>query len=170
MTEIATAEPAMVEAAETQDYFAGCETTDEVRDRYRDLALRHFNDAGVMEAVNAAFNAVIRTSTASEKPYLTETQVEEHADVADQMADAITRLAALPGISIEICGSWVWVTGDTKTVKDDLKAAGLQWAPRKDGQPWYWKPAGGRRRRGKNWSLDQIRTAHGSVRVGRSDD
>ena len=45
------------------------------------------------------------------------------------------KLQKIDGITIEIVGRWVWVDGDTKTHKDEIKALGLQFSgPRKK---WY---------------------------------
>ena len=61
---------------------------------------------------------------------------------------------------IEICGTWVWVAGDTVTHKQTLKTYGLFWSPSK--RKWYWKPPNYARRNRKSMSMNYIRTAHGS--------
>ena len=47
------------------------------------------------------------------------------------------------GIEIEVCGSWVWVSGDTKPHKERLKALGFCWHSKK--HCWY-KSSNGYRR------------------------
>ncbi len=47
------------------------------------------------------------------------------------VAEALNKILALEGINIELCWMWIWVTGNTATVKDMLKAAGFFWASKK---------------------------------------
>ena len=86
-------------------------------------------------------------------------QIEINAELV-----ATTIATALPHLEVEICGSWAWI-GNTK--KEDAKALkelglGLKWSPNKS--KWYF--AGSKARSfGKNVSMDDIRTWHGSERV-----
>lgn len=38
-------------------------------------------------------------------------------------------------IEIELVGSWIWVSGNTYPVKEQLKEAGIFWAGKK--KKWY---------------------------------
>jgi hypothetical protein len=60
--------------------------------------------------------------------------------------------SALPKLTVEITGSWVWVSGDTKPYKEDLKDHGLRFSRTK--VKWYLKGAPCSRygRRGADWS------------------
>lgn len=80
----------------------------------------------------------------------------------DDISDALNAIIGL-GLDIEICGSWVWVSGDTKPHKDILKAAGFKWAPKKS--MWHFRPADYKSKNWGNWSMDQIRSAHGSTTI-----
>lgn len=69
----------------------------------------------------------------------------------------------LEGINIEVCGYWMWVTGDTYPYRKELKAAGLYFAKKK--VAWYWKPEDKiSLGRGKS-SLDDIRGKYGSTNL-----
>ena len=100
----------------------------------------------------------------------------EHATVthvpegvsAEMLKLAEVEEAHLPGIKAEICGTWVWVTGSTKPVKDSLKAMGFHWAPRK--RAWYWHAGKYRRRHRTEFSMNEIRFMHGSTAWGDDDD
>lgn len=68
------------------------------------------------------------------------------------------------GLTIEICGAWVWISGDTKPHKDTLKSAGFCWAPKK--LCWYFKPSDTKRSRSfGNYSMEKIRCKYGSQQV-----
>ena len=40
-------------------------------------------------------------------------------------------------ITIEKCGTWLWIGGDTYPVRKELKNIGCRWSPTKS--RWYWK-------------------------------
>ena len=63
-------------------------------------------------------------------------------------------------LTIEIIGTWIWVSGDTFAVKAQLKELGFKWASKK--KAWYWHPEGYVRMHKKNFTLDEIKNMHGS--------
>ena len=76
------------------------------------------------------------------------------------MDEVIEKLKDIKDLDLEICGSWLWVSGKTKDNKDLLKSLGLFYAPKK--QQWYFRPAGYKSRRHKPVSMDRIRDTYGS--------
>ena len=83
-----------------------------------------------------------------------------------EMQAAIDKISDLEGLEIEICGSWVWVSGNTKPHKEALKAAGFIWSWFK--KVWYWRSEEDktpRRRKGKSKEMDEIRKKYGSENV-----
>ncbi len=50
---------------------------------------------------------------------------------SEQYREVLEKINPLVGIEIEVIGQWIWVTGDTYGVKDDLKAAGLYYASKR---------------------------------------
>jgi hypothetical protein len=80
--------------------------------------------------------------------------------IDEELAAIYAKLRHLAGIKLEVCGSWLWVTGDTKPVKDFLKEAGLRFSPNKSA--WYWHPAGYRKRSKQKFSMDEVRNMWGS--------
>ena len=69
-------------------------------------------------------------------------------------------------VKIELCGSWLWISGDTKPHKDNLKRIGCRWSNNK--KQWYWRPPGSGRawfRSSNEYSMEQIRSDYGSVEI-----
>lgn len=66
-------------------------------------------------------------------------------------------------LEIEICGAWVWLSGDTKPHKDIIKAAGFKWANKK--KLWFFRPADYKSKGRGNFSMDDIRAAHGTQKI-----
>ena len=86
---------------------------------------------------------------------------ENVADLDNDLQTAVNKIIDLPGINIEICGKWVWVSGDTRAVKNELKTAGFFWARKK--QMWYYRKAEDRRwYKGKTATMEHIRDKYGS--------
>ena len=69
-------------------------------------------------------------------------------------------LMGLKGLEIEICGSWLWIGGETKENKDALKGAGCRWASKK--KLWYWHAGEWVKKVRRALTMEQIRDLHGS--------
>lgn len=84
---------------------------------------------------------------------------------SDLLNEALNKIIDLPGIEIEICGAWVWVTGDTKTHSKALgkNGAGFFWAKKK--VAWYFRPSDWKSSSRGTWDLDRIRGEHGTQKV-----
>ena len=150
-------------------YFKPGMTVEAIKKHYRDLARRYhpdFNPATsaecneIMIAVNNEYETAIKAAYRAESKDKYSAKVEaSHLDIAGIIDDIIN----LPGIDIEICGTWIWIGGDTKPVKDSLAVAGFRWSSNK--KKWYKAAEGfGKRRRGY-YDMDRIRFMHGSTQV-----
>lgn len=113
------------------------------------------NPAGaeMMKVVNAAYD-VLKGHSGTIK--------DEQSDYGDLFNDALNAILNLDGLMIEICGVWIWVTGDTRKHKDVLKSAGYRWASKK--KAWHFRPEQFRSRSHGNTSLEEIREKYGSKR------
>lgn len=135
-------------------------TIEELKREYRRLVMIHHPDRGgsedAMKILNAEYEHLFTAlkNGGGEK--------EKAHDLDDGFREIIYRVASVPGVTVEVCGSWIWVSGDTKPVKEILKEAGLRWASKK--KMWYWSPEP-KRRRGPGQSMEWIRERYGSSRV-----
>ena len=136
------------------------ETIEDLKREYRRLVMIHHPDRGgseaAMKCLNAEYEHLFKRlkSAGGER--------EKAHDIDDGFREVMYRVASVPGVTVEICGSWVWITGDTKPVREILKEAGLRWASKK--KAWYWSPEP-KRRRGPGMPMDWIRERYGSSRV-----
>lgn len=150
-------------------YFKDCKTAEDVKARFKDLAKKLHPDCGgnaeefkaMMNEYTEVFNRLKNIHKTTEgKTYESK---KASTQTAEQFADIITKIIHCEGLHIEICGSWVWVTGNTYPHKDTLKAAGFTWSRSK--KAWYnaGEPLQGKRR--GRYSLNQIRQMHGSEEI-----
>lgn len=157
----------------TTFYFAGCADLQALKARYRELAKAHHPDLHpeegdeIMKAINAEYDELVRRLSHVAPDGRTEAtaeQAQNAADMATAYRDAVYKIINLDGIEIELCGSWLWVSGDTYKHRDALKAAGYRWASGK--KMWYWRAEeyAARHSRRKT-SIDDIRAKYGSERV-----
>ncbi len=166
-------------------YFSLNMTSQELVKLYRKLAMLHHPDRNpgnvkettrIMQEINAEFELALKQAKRAEAK-AQEQQGRERAakegfdyrgrvynvDEIDQLSDLlrqkIQEVIHLEGITVELCGSWIWITGDTRPVKEKLRAAEYFWASKK--QAWYFK--GCESRGNGKFSLDNIRSLYGSV-------
>lgn len=144
-------------------YFTNCRTLEELKKEYRRLTFLHHPDRGgdtaTMAAINSEYDEVFprlkdQHNAAADEYHKTTEAPEEFRNICEV-------LLHMDGLTIELCGSWLWISGDTKTHKDGLKAAGCKWASKK--LMWYWhhEEDGARHSRGKR-TMEQIRQKYGS--------
>lgn len=145
---------------------------DELRKAYRAAAMKSHPDHGgsveEMQAVNAAYEIRFQQLKDEHNAAHPERPINE---TPEQFRNVIEKIINLPGIIIELCGSWIWVSGDTRTHREALKAAGMYWAAKK--KMWYWRaPEDAHHGRGSK-SMSHIRQKYGSERItsdGRNPD
>lgn len=145
-------------------YFKECKTIDEVKALYKKLAKENHPDLGgdtvIMQAINNEY--AFACARLAKSAGLNDAEADEEIKLSELYRAAIEKIIHLPGIVIEIVGHWIWVTGNTRPVKEELKAAHLFFASKKCA--WYFR-AEEYKTRGSNKSLEEIRRKYGSEKV-----
>ncbi len=146
-------------------FFNECKTLNDVKSLYRELAKKHHPDKGgeleTMQAINKEYAYVVRVIATGGN--FTPDEMESEIINAEQYKDAIDAIINLEGISIEICGGWIWVTGNTYLHKVILKASGFYFAHKK--VAWYFRSAEYKVKNRHKMSLADIRTKYGSQQI-----
>ena len=144
-------------------YFTTCTTLDELKKEYRRLAMANHPDRGGDEATMKAINAeyASRFEVLKSQHNTTADACRKTTEAPEEFISIINALLKVPGLVVELCGSWLWISGDTRPNREALKAAGCRWSSSK--KMWYWRHQedGAHWSRGKK-SMDQIRQAYGS--------
>jgi len=69
----------------------------------------------------------------------------------------ISQILHFENIIIEVVGSWIWLSGETKIIKDTLKDIGFKWASKK--KMWYYGEMKGKNPKQK--SMEDIKNKYG---------
>ena len=141
-------------------------TLEDLRSMYRQLAMTYHPDRGgdteAMKKINAEYDVLFPKLKDIHKTKDGETYTarQESTETADQFKSLIDELMKMDDITIEIIGCFVWVTGETKPHKEQLKALKFRWHNKK--VAWYLKPENYKKRSHKDYGLDEIRTMYGT--------
>ena len=146
-------------------YFKDIKTESELKARFRVLAKENHPDKGgsleVMKIINSEYDILIK-KILSGKSFFGESLIDE-LKIDKELREKIQSISGLDNLIIELCGSWIWVTGDTKQSKDFLKSQGFKWAKKKCS--WYFHVGQYKKVCKRKYSLCEIRKIHGSFKV-----
>lgn len=147
-------------------YFKNVETLEELRKQYKELLKTHHPDNGGnvadMQEINAEYDKLFKvlkdrheskqTSTDGAKTGFNNYKYDFEADEA--LREILQKIIGFSDITIELCGSWIWLSGNTYQYKAELKEIGFKWASKK--KQWYWHSEAFRKKGKKALSMDDI--------------
>lgn len=157
-------------------YFKNISILEELRKQYKELLKTHHpdngGDVGTMQEINAEYDSLFKalkrqheeseSRNAAGNSNSDNTKYDFEAD--EKLREVLSRIICFAGINIEICGSWIWLSGNTYNYKAALKSIGFFWANKK--KMWYWhSPEETVRRAKKPVNMEFIRTKYGSKKV-----
>lgn len=137
-----------------------------LRKEYKRLAVLHHPDKGGstvdMQQINAEYDIISKRLIDSDTDFSDGRKTYEYK-VSDDLKMKIDQIIHLKEITIEVIGSWIWVTGNTKPVKEDLKSADFKFSRKKSA--WYWHCGEYRKKNKKNFDLDELRCMWGTDNI-----
>lgn len=147
-------------------YFDNCTNLDELKKAYRAAAMANHPDHGgdeeTMKAINNEYAARFEVLKAAHNA--TADEYHQTTEAPEEFVEIVAKLSKLDGLEIELCGSWLWISGKTKENKDALKEAGCHWSKSK--AKWYWHhEEEGRRWHKRDYSMQEIRSKYGSSTI-----
>src|SRR5665647_1187513 len=120
-------------------YFKGIENLDDLRKEYHRLAFLHHPDKGgitkVMQNINDQYDRFSKKLINSNESFTDGRKVYEQ-EVSEELRKRLDRIIHLTGITIELIGNWLWISGLTFPVRDTLKAEGFTFSHNKSA--WFW--------------------------------
>ena len=131
--------------------FKGVEGINEAKKIYKTLAKKLHPDIGGREEFKI-LNSVY-TDLIEHKIYFS-----NNIKIDIELEKIISLILHFENITIELVGSWVWVSGDTKEIKDKLKELGFKWASKK--MMWYFGEMKSKNPTQK--TMEEIKSKYGS--------
>lgn len=135
-------------------------TTKEIKSAFRKAQHKSHPDKNgdkiLSQMINAAWDILKNLESAEYVENI------DTIDISDRLKKAIDAAINLSGVTVEVCGSWVWVTGNTFPHKDHLNESGFLYSRSK--KAWYFNGSTTKsvaKKRG-SMSMDKIRESHGS--------
>ena len=132
--------------------FQDIEGINEAKKIYKTLAKKLHPDIGGSEEdfkiLNEIYNNLIE-----HKIYFSNS-----SKIDIELEKIISLILHFENINIELIGSWIWVNGDTKEIKEKLKEIGFKWASKK--KMWYYGEMKAKNPNPK--SMEEIKTKYGS--------
>ena len=144
-------------------YFQNCKTLEEVKRRYKELAMKHHpvrgGDTATMQEINNEYENVMKNPffSFSEQP-------EQDREEFIKYPEIINQVIGLEGIIIELIGNWIWISGNTYAHKVQLKQIGFFFAPKK--VMWYYRPPDYKSSNRSPKTIEYIRLKYGSDIIG----
>ena len=150
-------------------FFDSCKNLDELKPAKKAAARKYHPDMGgdtaTMQAVNAEYDArfeILKRSQNEQAAADTTGKTHATTESAGDFRAIIEALLHMDGVEVELCGRWLWISGNTKAHKEELKAAGCRWCSSKKLWSWHFAEDGAKWHRGRKYSMGYIRTKYGS--------
>ena len=138
---------------------------DSLKKEYFKLAKKYHPDAGgstsQFQALQNEYEISFKKLLAGSK--LSSDEKKNETIIDEALREVINQIIALEGINIELIGKWLWISGDTYSVKTVLKSAGLIFI-KKAGKP-YWVYKGVESSGRGKMSMDEIKNKYGSSKI-----
>lgn len=156
-----------------KNYFENIKTLEDLKKAYKKLVLELHPDANkekdttkefieMKKQYEEKFEKVKNTFINSKGEYYE----KENNETPQEFADIIDKIINLENVKIEIIGTWIWLTGDTKEYKDYLKELHFNWS--KDKVAWYYHTEPFRKRSKKLKNMDELRTLFETTEIKRN--
>lgn len=152
-----------------KNYFETAKTAEEVKQLYKKLVRDLHPDNNIDKDTTADFQEMQNQFKAAFERLKNvhvnaegQTYTKETTETPEEFMEMLDKLMKMNGLYIELCGSWLWVSGNTKEHKDELKAMNFKWSKNK--AAWYFHFEPYRKRTKGTCSMDKIREMYGSQR------
>jgi hypothetical protein len=146
--------------------FDGCGNANDLLKRYKQLAMLHHPEKGgsvdVMKKIYQDYLLMLK----SEELALSRLPEDQQKDLKN-FPRLIKELLILD-LDLEMCGSWLWISGNTFDHRDKLKELGLRYSPNK--KMWYFRPSGETSNNSSPVDMEWIRSKYGSDAIPQEEE
>ena len=150
-------------------YFKNCKTKEDAKKLYKKLAFQHHPDKGgdveIMKAINNEFDEFIKNFKDNKKDSKKDSK-KEYEFKSSTYRNLIEKLIKFDDITIDIVGCFIWITGNTYNIKEELKQLGFKYSRNK--KSWYIAPKEymeNRTNYKKRYSMNEIKNKYGCTSI-----
>jgi len=148
--------------------FKNCITLEDLKKLYFRLMKQFHPDIGgdleTCKAINNLYDEYFPRLKNIRRNKEGDTYTKETEETSNIYRDFINKIIHLYGIRIEICGTWIWISGDTKQYKGIFKDNGCKWSNNK--KMWYFTTDTNKKHYKRTpWDINKIRDTFGSIEI-----
>ncbi len=140
---------------EIKEYFKSISDLKEAKTIYRNLAKQLHPDTGGTNEDFKILNNVYNDYLNNNLYFASETKINL------DLEKIISQILHYEDLIIEIVGEWIWLSGETKAIKEHLKDLGFKWRSKKK----MWSYGEMKSRNNKPQSMEHIKAKYGSQTV-----
>lgn len=149
-------------------YFNNIQSLSELKKLYHRLAKKYHPDASadgsneIMAEINSEYEKVFENLKKfnNESANANVGGYKYTDEAPGEFIHIVDELIKYENITIEVCGLWLWVSGETKAIKEELKKLGLKFSKNK--AAWYYAGTATKKHYKHSWSMNEIRNTYGS--------
>lgn len=153
-------------------YLKNVETMEELKAEYKRLLKiyhpdKQTGDLEVTKQINNEYDYLFPYFQNKQNDEAIKNKREEYKETPDMFKEILYKIINIEGIEIEICGYWIWISGNTKPHKKYLFEVGFHWARKK--QMWYWRSENFKSKNRKCIEMNEIRQKYGSDKINKNN-
>ena len=124
-------------------YFKDVSSIETVKKDYHTLCFKYHPDINksvdidIMKQINSEFDYAIKLAYNNHNKKAKKT-IKFNSEFENHFKTIINSIVNINDINIKIVGSWLWVGGETYTIKDQLKQLKFRWSSNR--KMWYYAP------------------------------
>lgn len=152
-------------------WFVDVNSIDELKKRYKELCFQHHPDRGgdtvTMQSINIEYHYLLKDWKSRVNSNADE--VNQEMEIEEELMAKIQEIIGLDGIEIEVCGLWIWLSGNTYPYRKILKGKEFLFAIHK--KMWFWRPMYAKCyfKRKECLDMEEIRDKYGSIPIDRQN-
>jgi hypothetical protein len=147
-------------------FFKNVTTLDELRKEFHRLAFIHHPDKGgdlkTMQSLNEEYELLSFELINSNQDF-DESMKEWQMQLSEALQEKLDKIISLAGIEIELIGNWLWVSGNTFSVRNILKQEGFYFSHPKGS--WYFHQGPYLKKSGAIMSMEEMRKLWGQQKI-----
>ena len=131
----------------TENYFASVNCIEELKRVYKELVFKFHPDVSkipncseIMKAINNQYEKLFKKLKDVHKNKEGKTYTANHKtdETADIYRDILEKIIHYRNCKVELIGTWLWISGDTKPYKEELKAMKFTWSHNKSAWSYHY--------------------------------